>query len=185
VVDDDHASWGAQERPGDRGIQVTEEVRLRHHQRGSRLGRERPGGGLEAAPREHGSAKAVGVREGEADPGVAALAFQRAIGAERKIARLRWLRDRWAKRLLAESDRVQVLTPLDSPYAGAICLFGVKGIDTVKLNGWLYENARIVSTAIVHPEFSGIRVTPNVYTTPDEIDTFTDQVLLAIKKGIA
>ena len=33
----------------------------------------------------------------------AALAFHRAIGAERKIARLRFLRDRWAKRVQSES----------------------------------------------------------------------------------
>src|SRR4051812_24497938 len=38
----------------------------------------------------------------------AALAFHRGIGAERKIARLRFLRDRWAKRLVSESSRVTV-----------------------------------------------------------------------------
>ncbi|HEU4800919.1 MAG TPA: aminotransferase class V-fold PLP-dependent enzyme, partial [Gemmatimonadales bacterium] len=44
----------------------------------------------------------------------AALAFHRAIGAERKVTRLRYLRDRWAKRLLSEGNgRVKVLTPLD------------------------------------------------------------------------
>jgi selenocysteine lyase/cysteine desulfurase len=78
-----------------------------------------------------------------------------------------------------------VLTPLDSPYAGAICLFGVEGMDMPKLGGWLYEKYRIVTTPIGHPEFTGIRITPNVYTTPDEIDTFADKVLLAIKRGIA
>ncbi len=115
----------------------------------------------------------------------AALAFHRAIGADRKIARLRWLRDRWAKRLMAESDRVKVLTPLDSPYSGAICLFSVTGMDMPKLGEWLLGQHRIVMTPIVHPEFSGIRITPNVYTTPDEIDTFTDKVLEAIKKNVA
>jgi selenocysteine lyase/cysteine desulfurase len=115
----------------------------------------------------------------------AALAFHRAIGAERKVARLRWLRDRWAKRLLAESDRVRVLTPLDSPYSGAIGLFSVTGMDMPKLGEWLFGQHRIVMTPIVHPEFSGIRITPNVYTTPDEIDTFTDKVLDAIRSGVA
>jgi selenocysteine lyase/cysteine desulfurase len=114
-----------------------------------------------------------------------ALAFHRAIGADRKIARLRYLRDRWAKRLLAESDRVRVLTPLDSPYAGAIALFGVEGMDMPKLGGWLMDKYRIVSTPIVHPEFSGIRITPNVYTTIDEVDLFAEKVLEAIRKGIA
>ena len=42
----------------------------------------------------------------------AALAFHRSIGADRKIARLRYLRDRWAKPLLAADKRVKVWTPL-------------------------------------------------------------------------
>jgi selenocysteine lyase/cysteine desulfurase len=114
----------------------------------------------------------------------AALAFHRGIGAERKIARLRFLRDRWAKRLLSESPRVKVLTPLDSKDSGAIALFSVDGLDFSKLGGWLMSNYRIVNTPIPHPEFSGIRITPNVYTTTDEIDTFADAVTTAIRKGI-
>jgi selenocysteine lyase/cysteine desulfurase len=114
-----------------------------------------------------------------------ALAFSRGMGIDRKIARLRFLRDRWAKRLLAESDRVQVLTPIGPDKSGAICLFTVDGIDPVKLGGWLMSNYRIVNTPIVHPEFSGIRITPNVYTTLYEIDVFSDAVTKAIKKGIA
>ena len=115
----------------------------------------------------------------------AALAFHRGIGAERKIARLRFLRDRWAKRLLAESPRVKVLTPLDSKTSGAIGLFSVDGLDVSKLGTWLMTNYRIVNTPILHPEFNGIRITPNVYTTLDEIDTFADAVTTAIKKGIS
>jgi selenocysteine lyase/cysteine desulfurase len=114
----------------------------------------------------------------------AALAFHRAIGSERKIARLRYLRDRWAKRLVAESDRVKVLTPLDSPYAGAIGFFTVAGMDTDKLYGWLIEKNKIVTTPITHPEFKGIRITPNVYTTLDEVDLFAEKVLEAVKKGV-
>jgi selenocysteine lyase/cysteine desulfurase len=115
----------------------------------------------------------------------AALAFHRAIGADRKIARLRWLRDRWAKRLLKENDRVRVLTPLDSPYGGAIGFFTVAGMDMAKLNGWLVDKHRIINTLITHPEFTGLRITPNVYTTPDEIDLFAEKVLEAIRDGVA
>ena len=115
----------------------------------------------------------------------AALAFHRAIGGQRKLARLRYLRDRWAKRLLAESDRVKIPTQLDTPYAGAIALFSVEGLDPVKLGAWLLDKHRVVSTPIVHAEFSGIRITPNVYTTVDEVDTFADLVLSAMKRGIA
>jgi isopenicillin-N epimerase len=116
----------------------------------------------------------------------AAIAFHRGIGADRKIARLRFLRDRWAKRLLAEGGgRVKMLTPLDSKYSGAIGLVAIDGMDMAKLGGWLLDRHKIVSTPIIHAEFNGLRVTPNVYTTLDEVDVFTDRMLSAIKNGIA
>jgi selenocysteine lyase/cysteine desulfurase len=115
----------------------------------------------------------------------AALAFSQGMGLDRKIARLRYLRDRWATRLLKESDRVKVLTQLGPDKSGAICLFNVEGLDPVKLGGWLLDQHRIVTTPIVHAEFSGIRITPNVYTRVQEVDTFAEAVLMAIKMGIA
>jgi selenocysteine lyase/cysteine desulfurase len=114
-----------------------------------------------------------------------AITFHRGIGAERKIARLRYLRDRWAKTLLADSPRVHVLTELGPDKAGAICLFNVDGFDSGKLGTWMYNNYRIVNTPIGHPEFNGIRITPSIYTSIDEIDTFVDAVRVAIRKGIA
>lgn len=114
-----------------------------------------------------------------------ALAFHRGIGAERKIARLKWLRDRWARRVLAENPRVKVLTPLDGNQAGAIALVQVEGLDTPKLQQWLQAKFGIITVAIVHPEFHGLRVTPNVYTTRDEVDHFADRILEAARSGIA
>ncbi|HEX6576213.1 MAG TPA: aminotransferase class V-fold PLP-dependent enzyme [Gemmatimonadaceae bacterium] len=115
----------------------------------------------------------------------AALTFHRGIGIDRKVARLRYLRDRWAKRLLAESPRVKVLTPLDAKTSGALALFNVDGLPFDKLGPWLMAKHHIVNTPIKHDEFDGIRITPNVYTTVDEIDIFTDKVLEAIKKGVS
>lgn len=115
----------------------------------------------------------------------AALAFHRAIGADRKIARLRYLRDRWAKRLAAESPRFQILTPLDSPYSGALCLVHVEGMDPAAIGAWLIGKHKIVTTPIVHPEFNGLRITPNVYTTVDEIDIFAEKMIEAVRKGIS
>lgn len=115
----------------------------------------------------------------------AALAFHRAIGAERKIARLRYLRDRWARRVMAESDRVRILTPLDSPWSGAIGLVHIEGIDPNKMVAWLFDRHRIVTTPINHPEFNGLRITPNIYTTLDEVDTFSEKLLEGIKTDMA
>jgi selenocysteine lyase/cysteine desulfurase len=60
----------------------------------------------------------------------------------------------------------------------------VDGLDFGKLGGWLMSKHRIVNTPIQHAEFTGLRITPNVYTTVDEIDTFADKMTEAIKKGI-
>ena len=114
----------------------------------------------------------------------AALAFHRSMGGERKVARLRYLRDRWAKRLLAESSRVRVLTPLDGKQAGGIALFNVDGLDSAKLQSWLWTKHRIITTPIIHAEFNGLRITPNVYTTLDEVDRFGDAVLEAVARGV-
>ena len=65
---------------------------------------------------------------------VAALAFHRSIGADRKIARLRYLRDRWARALLATDPRVKVWTPLgDDAPSGGIGLVQIQGVDSAKL----------------------------------------------------
>jgi len=60
----------------------------------------------------------------------------------------------------------------------------VDGLPFDKLGPWLMNQHRIVNTPISHPEFNGLRITPNVYTTVDEIDTFADKVLWAIKNGL-
>jgi selenocysteine lyase/cysteine desulfurase len=106
-----------------------------------------------------------------------ALAFHRAIGAERKAERLRYLRDRWARRLARFDARVRILTPLDDPrQACGIALVHIEGVDTAKLQGHLWTKHRIITTPILHPEFNGLRITPNVYTTLDEVDRFAEIV---------
>jgi selenocysteine lyase/cysteine desulfurase len=114
----------------------------------------------------------------------AALAFHREIGAERKAARLRWLRDRWAKRLAAADARVKILTPLNVTGSCGIALIHVDDVDTVKLQAHLWEKHWIMTTPIVHPEFNGLRVTPNVYTRPDEIDLFAEKMEEVLRKGL-
>ena len=106
-----------------------------------------------------------------------ALAFHRAIGAKRKANRLRFLRDRWAKRLTAASDRIRVLTPLtDARQSCGIGLLHIEGIEVPKMVAHLWEKWRIIATPIVHPEYTGARITPNVYTTVQEVDTFAEAV---------
>ncbi len=115
----------------------------------------------------------------------AALAFHRSIGADRKIARLRYLRDRWAQPLLAAGNRVRLWTPIgQDATSGGIGLVQIDGIDSVKLAEYLWDRQRIVVIPIKHEQFEGIRVTPNVYSTLDEVDVFVDAMKLAVARGV-
>src|SRR6187401_241057 len=90
-----------------------------------------------------------------------AIAFNRGIGMQRKIARLRYLRDRWAKQILAASDRAHMITPIGPDASGAIGVFGIDGMDMGALGGWLLSKHNIVTTPMVTDEFKGMRITPN------------------------
>lgn len=112
-----------------------------------------------------------------------ALTFHESIGVERKAARFRYLRDRWANRLRGLKS-VKLLHSEDPAQSCAIGFISIDGIDPVKLTGYLFNKHRIWTTAVVTPgEYQGLRVTPNVYTTLEEIDTFADAMELVIKHG--
>ena len=112
-----------------------------------------------------------------------ALTFHQGIGAERKAARLRYLRDRWAKRL-EQLRGVKILTPYDPKQSCGLASFTPGSLDVGKLSEYLWDKHRIIVTPIVHPEFNCIRVTPNVYTLTAEVDRFADVVEEAVRRGI-
>ncbi len=113
-----------------------------------------------------------------------ALTFHQGIGSKRKEARLVYLRDYWANRLQALSDRVYLNTSQAPGKAAGIANVGVEGIDTSALNDWLWAEHRIITVAINHAEFTGLRISPSVFTTLEELDRFCDAIEHAVKKGI-
>ena len=112
-----------------------------------------------------------------------ALMFHEAIGGARKEARLRFLRDRWARRLLAD-PRVSLYTRLDPDASCAIGTLAIKDIDPAKLVSHLWDKHKIVVVGIDSPPIRGIRISPNVYTTLDEIDTFAAAVEGVLANGL-
>jgi isopenicillin-N epimerase len=112
-----------------------------------------------------------------------ALTFHEGIGAERKAARLRFLFNRWAKRL-EKLPGVRILTPYDPAQSCGLASLSVQGLEVGKIVGHLWDKHRIIVTAINHPEFSCVRVTPNVYTTLGEIDRFGDVMEDLIRTGL-
>jgi selenocysteine lyase/cysteine desulfurase len=103
-----------------------------------------------------------------------ALAFHETLGTARVSARLRWLRDRWARRL-ARHPRVRLLTDLDASMSCGLGTFAVEGMEPWPLAEALWARRRIFVVAFGHEEFSGIRVTPSLYSTVEEVDAFADE----------
>jgi len=112
-----------------------------------------------------------------------ALSFHDGIGAERKAARLRYLFQRWARRL-ERLPRVRILTPYDPAQSCGLASMAIDGMDPNKLVTYLWDTHRIIVTPIGHKEFSCVRVTPNVYTTVAEIDRFGDVMEDILRKGL-
>ncbi|MEJ2483621.1 MAG: aminotransferase class V-fold PLP-dependent enzyme, partial [Gemmatimonadota bacterium] len=112
-----------------------------------------------------------------------ALTFHQAIGAARKEARLRHLRDSWARPML-ELPGVSLHTSLDPRFSCGFANVEIEGIEPGALTSWLWREHRIIVTPIVHSEFRGIRVSSSVYTTPEEIERFVDAMTRAARHGI-
>lgn len=112
-----------------------------------------------------------------------ALTMYDGIGPKRKEERLRFLRDRFAKRL-AQHDRVTLLTSLDADQSCAMATMALEGIDHSRLIQHLWKKHRIVVIAIDHPKVDGIRISPNVYTTLTEIDVFCEAVEKVFREGL-
>ncbi|MBI1762863.1 MAG: aminotransferase class V-fold PLP-dependent enzyme [Acidobacteria bacterium] len=113
-----------------------------------------------------------------------ALNFYEGIGPERKAARLRFLFQRWAKRLEAQKG-VRILTSYDPQQSCGLATFGIDGVDLNKLISHLFNEHRIIVTGFVNfAGINGIRVTPNVFTTLRELDAFAEAVERALEKGL-
>ena len=116
-----------------------------------------------------------------------ALTFHQSIGDANKEARLRYLRDYWANRLLKFSGgrgRVRLHTSLKRDYSCCIATVQVDGIDSKDLARWLEDEHGILTVYIKHDEFKGLRITPNVYTTLEELDRFCDAMEWVIANGV-
>ena len=112
-----------------------------------------------------------------------ALTFHQGIGSKNKEQRLIYLRDRWAKRLI-KNDRIKLHTSLKPGKSCAIATVEIKGIETSAVAKELWNKYKIFVVAINHPEFSGCRITPHVYTTIEEIDRFSEAMESIIKNGV-
>jgi selenocysteine lyase/cysteine desulfurase len=104
-----------------------------------------------------------------------ALVFNQNIGIDRKAERLRYLRDRWATRL-AKHQKCKILHSSDPAQSCGIGFLAFQGADALKMHDALWKKYSILTAYVPHEEFTGLRVTPNIYTTLAEVDFFADMV---------
>jgi len=112
-----------------------------------------------------------------------AILFHNAIGGKRKEERLRYLSRYWMNKLKGV-PKVGFNTSFDPKQSCAIANFKVDGVDPTELGTYLMLKHKIFTTPIVHDEFTGVRITPNVYTTLWELDRFCDVVETIARKGL-
>jgi len=112
-----------------------------------------------------------------------AILFHNGIGAKRKEARLRYLSRYWMNRLKVLPN-VKFHTSFEANQSCAIGNVEIVGVDPSALGTYLMDAHKIFTTPIVHDEFKGMRITPNVYTTLRELDRFCNVMEMVAKKGI-
>ena len=112
-----------------------------------------------------------------------ALTFHQGIGVERKGARLRYLRDRFMRHFDGMAG-VTLHTSFDPAQSCGIANIEVDAIEPGKIVNHLWNTKRIIVVGIGHRDCTGLRITPNVYTTLDEVDTFIEAFEEVVKKGL-
>lgn len=104
-----------------------------------------------------------------------AIEFQEMIGNERKQKRLHYLKNYWMEKV-ANVPKVKLHTSLHPTYGCAIGMVSIEGKKPAELDAYLFNNYKIHTTTIVWENISGVRITPNVYTTTKNLDLLVEGI---------
>ena len=104
-----------------------------------------------------------------------ALEFHDMIGSERKEKRLHYLKNYWMEKV-KDIPKVKLNTSLNPKWGCAIGNIGIEGKKPGELDNYLLDKHKIHTFSIVWENISGIRVTPNVYTTTKNLDLLVEGI---------
>jgi selenocysteine lyase/cysteine desulfurase len=104
-----------------------------------------------------------------------AMDYLEMIGLERKTNRLRYLQRYWSDTLRGVPN-VMLNTPVEANRSCGIANVGIKGVKPKRMAEVLMEEFGIFTVAIDYANVKGCRITPNVYTTTEELDRFVTAV---------
>lgn len=110
-----------------------------------------------------------------------AIAFYEKLGAERKETRMRFLQQYWTSKL-RHTPGVVINTPEDPARSCGIANAGVTTMKPGVLAERLLKEYKIYTVAIDGANVHGCRITPNVFTTTEELDVLV-KALTALGAG--
>lgn len=111
-----------------------------------------------------------------------AIDFHQFIGSKRKEERLRFLQNYWISKVRGVGN-VRINTPDDPARSCGIANIGIDGYTPAELAKTLMDKYKIWTVAIDTANVHGVRVTPHIYTTTDELNQFVKAIIeLALQK---
>jgi len=97
------------------------------------------------------------------------------IGMERKENRMRFLQRYWSDQL-RNIKNVVVNTPIDMQRSCGIGNVGLTNMSPSKMENILFDKYSIFTVAIDYANVKGCRISPNIFTTTEELDIFVKAV---------
>ena len=108
---------------------------------------------------------------------IPAVEFNLKIGKKNKSKRLKFLQMRWAD-VLKDHKNIIINTPLGKGQSFGIANVGIKNIKPGDLADRLFDEHNIFTVPIDDERgIRGLRVSPNLYSTVEDIDKFIDAML--------
>ena len=102
-----------------------------------------------------------------------AIDYYNMLGGARKESRLRYLQEYWTSQV-RNHPNIIINTPKESFRACGIANVGIKNMKPSDLAKRLLEEYKIFTVAIDGANVQGCRITPNVFTTINELDVFVN-----------
>lgn len=102
-----------------------------------------------------------------------AIDFHNKIGPANKEERLRYLQQYWTSKLTT-TPNININTPTDAQRSCAIANVGIKGLKPADMAETLLKKYNIYTVAIDGAGVHGCRITPNVFTSLEELDKFVN-----------
>lgn len=105
----------------------------------------------------------------------AAVDFHNVIGSKRKEERIRFLKNYWTEKV-TKNSKVKVHTSTNPKHSCAIALMSIEGWKPEEIEQKLLDKYKIHVITINWENVHGVRVTPNVYTSPKDLDRLVKAV---------